>query len=96
MSDFTASVAVDTTLITQTDTVELGFDMLALMEAVDFEYERFCRILGMDPDDDATADLFYLTHQSYVQIWKQLGDRDWDKAMDEYRSKWRRLVGTRG
>lgn len=95
MSDWTAQAAVGSILQQELSDDELGWEMLALMEAVDFEYERWCRVLGMDPDDHGSDEFFREIHRSWAEAWTEQGDAEFDRQVTHRVRQWRSLLGER-
>lgn len=92
MSEHTAAVAVDAMLITNPDDNDFGWEMLALMEAVDFDYERWCRVMGLDPDLDASFEHFSDIHARWAGTFWEMGEKPFIDAIKEKSDKWRGLL----
>lgn len=45
--------------------------------------EGFCFALGLDPDDPAAIELFETVHRSYVEVWKTMGNEEFQHLIDQ-------------
>jgi len=96
MSEHTAAVAIDTMLVTDMPSEDLGMEMYGLLDAVEFEYERWCRIVGMDPDDPISEDVFDTARNNFARTWVLMGEKPFLATIIPLAQKWRRLLGERG
>lgn len=92
MSESTAAAAVMTTSSSVEDDFETTMDMFGLIQAVGFDYERWCRILGLEPDSDESIDAFEYARQGFAAYWKAVGEREFLKQTRDYFDKWRDIV----
>ncbi len=89
MSEKTAAFALDTLLATEHPDEDLGFEMCGLVEAIGFDYERWCRIVRLDPDEELTEELYDITRNNWCKIALSFGtDVEAEKALGPYRDKW--------
>jgi hypothetical protein len=56
---------------------ELALELWAILEAVDFEYERFTDALGLNPLSPDVEAFHQQVHSSYPEAWRQEGDEFW-------------------
>lgn len=94
MSDATAAYATDALLVTA-PTEQFSFEMVALLEAVDFEYEHWARIIGLDPDHQVTEDVYALALREWADLATDIGWRTWKSMMDPLVDHWRDLLRER-
>lgn len=92
MSIKTAQYAVDTQIVTQDDDAELGYEMLALLEAVDFDYEQWCMAVMLDPDSQQSNDVYDLVLHRYADVWKTTGNVEFGRLMKERVAHWEEIV----
>jgi hypothetical protein len=64
---------------------QLTVELFALLEAADFDYEKFCYFLDLDPLDDATFEWWYMIHTQYAEAWRVLGTEEFDKMLEPRR-----------
>jgi hypothetical protein len=88
MSERTAGFALDAMLAHNPNDEEFGFEMLALMEAVDFEYERWCRVMDLDPDEPASLMAYENVFYAYPEVWTELGEKAFHARITEAVAKW--------
>lgn len=92
MSEHTASVAVDSMIAVDMDDDEFGWEMFALAEAIDFDFERWCRIMGFDPDSTAIQERWNDLTWRWADTWKEIGNDAFGKMTDERVAKWRGII----
>lgn len=91
MSEHTAAVALDTMLITGMDDEAFGWEMLGLIEACEFEYERWCRVMGVEPDDPVSESAFERVHADWAKTWLAEGVM-FHVKLNPIIEKWARLL----
>lgn len=67
---------------------ELALEMLGLLEAVDFEYERFAEALELEINDE-TDELYQLVHRSYAETWNRMGTDPFVAMLAPSLERWR-------
>jgi hypothetical protein len=87
MSDKTAEYAFASIVATSDDT-QIAWETFALLEALGFDYERFCRILDVDPDAPETQRAFEDALDQYAFVWNTLGQTAFDRMLLDLREKW--------
>lgn len=92
MSERTANAGVATLLAIDISDEEFGYEMLTLLELVDFEYERWARVMGRDPDDPDTLRLYNRAFYAYPVVWNRMGEAAFDKLIAERAPKWRTML----
>ena len=92
MSEHTAAAAVDSMIAVDLDDDDFGWEMFALLEAVDFEYERWCRIMGFDPDSKSVISRWEDLMWRWADTWKEIGTEEFNRMTAERVAKWRRLI----
>lgn len=70
---------------------ELASQLWAILEAVDFEYERFCDALGLDPSNGFVERFHADVHSSWPEAWRRFGDTFWE-AQRPLVAKWQVLL----
>lgn len=93
MSEITAQAKVSELLGMELTDAEMGWEMISLMEAIDFNYERWCRILDQDPDDQEVDDFAGEVHQAWADSWMQVGTEEFDRQTRKRVRAWRLLLG---
>lgn len=91
MSEHTAAVALDAMLITGVSDEDFGWEMLGLIEACGFEFERWCRVMGFEPDDPASSDSFERIHSAWAEAWNTEGAM-FHVKLEPIVEKWERLL----
>lgn len=92
MSEQTASFAVDSMIATDMSDDEFGWEMFALAQAVGFDYERWCRVMGLDPDNPAIMERWVDLTWRWADTWKELGTDAFGSMVDDRVEKWERLL----
>jgi hypothetical protein len=70
---------------------QLAVEMMGLLEAVDFEYERFAEVLHLEISPD-TDELFQTVHADYAATWNAMGTDPFMAMMTPVIERWRVLV----
>lgn len=94
MTEWTAQAAVSALLGREIPDAELGWEMAALMEAVDHDMERWCRVLGLDPDADAAWELYTMVHDAWPLMWTNDPEGFWQR-LDPMVERWLTLLASR-
>jgi hypothetical protein len=92
VSEHTAAAALDSMLITGMPDEEFGWEMLGLLEACDFDYELWCRVMGTEPDSQVSESAYARTHADWARAWIREGDM-FHVKLEPIVAKWRRLLG---
>lgn len=95
MGERTAAAAIDTLLAIDAPDDQLGTEAMGLIEAIDFDYERWCRVIGMDPDNEESERVFDVTRYRYLDLWTEMGEKEFGEMVTPIVEKWRRLLGGR-
>jgi hypothetical protein len=68
---------------------ELTWQLLGSYEAVGGEYERWAAMLDLDPDAEATEQLYGTVHNSYPALWMAMGD-EFHERLRPIAAEWRK------
>ena len=90
--DRTAQYAIDTMVAVEQNETRWGLEMIALLEAVDFDYARFCDATDLDPADPESDTAWAQLHAAWAKLATQLGWERFDRVMGHRVEKWRRLT----
>lgn len=91
MSDKTAGHAFDS-LVATADETQIAWETFGLLEAIGFDYERFCRILDVDPDSPETQRAFEDALDQYSFVWNTLGQTAFERMIRDIRERWSRVL----
>lgn len=72
--------------------MELAYEMMALVQVLDFDYERWCKIMALDPTVKDSFVRFSEIHQSYMETWKEDGDKKFYSEIDWRADIWGELL----
>lgn len=77
------------------DDTDLTYEMLALLEVVDFDYERWCDVVDLNPREKSSYDQWTVLHAAYMDWWKENGNEDFFAEIDWRASRWSSLLSSR-
>jgi hypothetical protein len=79
-------------LVFNADDETLGWYVLALVQAVTFDLNAWCRILKLDPNDPGVQFDFEDLCEHWAWMWAEFGDEEFYDKLSPYVTEWEELI----